>query len=87
MGAAPDDRRPCGGRHGAHLHFSRPDHAVDAAGEADGCAHQNPEAGGRADEARPGIACQLAEVELVIGMAEPHETPIKPGPGIFCAIW
>jgi hypothetical protein len=34
----------CGGRHSAHVHFSRPDHAADAAGEADGCAHQNPEA-------------------------------------------
>ena len=75
-GAAPGDRRPCGGRHGAHIHFSRPDHEADAAGEADG-PHQNPEAEGRADEARPGIACQL-----VIGMAEPDEKAI-----IFCAIW
>jgi hypothetical protein len=81
MGAAPGDRRPCGGRHGAHIHFSRPDHAADAAGEADG-PHQNPETGGRADEARPGIARQL-----VIGMAEPDEKAIKPGPSIFCAIW
>jgi hypothetical protein len=60
-------RRPCGGRHGAHVHFSRPDHATEAVGEADG-PHQNPEAGGRADEARPRISRQL-----VIGMAEPDE--------------
>jgi hypothetical protein len=31
---------------------------------------------------RPGIARQL-----VIGMAEPDEKAIKPGPSIFCAIW
>jgi hypothetical protein len=43
---------------------------------------KNPETEGRADEARPGIASRL-----VIGIAEPDETAIKPGSRIFCAIW
>jgi hypothetical protein len=36
MDAAPDDRQPCGGRDGAYIRLSRPDHAADAAGEGGG---------------------------------------------------
>src|ERR1700730_2931711 len=59
MGAATGDQRPRGGRHGAYVHFPRPDHAAYAAGETDGRADQEPEAGGRSDEARPAIAGRL----------------------------
>src|SRR5713101_4121101 len=59
MGVAPGDRRPCGGRDGAHVPFSRSGYAADAAGKADRWAHQKPEAGGRGDAARPGIARPL----------------------------
>src|SRR3984957_2274348 len=59
MGAAPGDRRPRGGRHGAHVYFPRPDHAADAAGEADDCSHREPEAAGRDDEARSGSTVRL----------------------------
>src|ERR1700675_971042 len=54
MGVAPGDRRPRGGRIGAHFHISRPDHAADAAGEAGGRANQRLEAGSRSDEASAG---------------------------------
>jgi cytochrome b561 len=43
-----------GGRIGAHVHISRPDHAADAAGEAGGRANQRLEAGSRSDEASAG---------------------------------
>jgi hypothetical protein len=59
MGVAPDDRRPRGGRDGAYIYFPRPDHAADAAREADSYSHQNPEAGGGDDEARSGRMCEL----------------------------
>src|SRR5450631_771334 len=44
MGVAPGDRRPRGGRIGAYVHISRPDHAADAAGEVAGRANQRLEA-------------------------------------------
>jgi cytochrome b561 len=52
---ALDDRHPCDGRDGAHAHLSRSDHAADATGEADGCAYQEPKAGGRGHEACAGL--------------------------------
>src|SRR5882757_8216692 len=54
MDIVSGDRRPRGRRDGAHVHISRPDHAADAAGEADGRGNQRAQAGSRNDEASAG---------------------------------
>jgi len=63
MGVALFGRRPCGGRDGAHLHLSPPDHAANAADEPHDLGYRQPKPEGLVMP--PGIVGELRGSEAV----------------------